>query len=611
MLKIWKLHKKVEDFISIHKLYASLHVLLLSIVLAVVLMQAGSLFLLDYIPDHLAAVRKAYEHELLWKYEVKGLSDHLADKDSVAFWKLDKSDVDLTGAEFSWFKKQSDPELREAYKKLRQAHSAFASAHASGQSNQYLAQLGQQVISAYENFIRAAEKDIEIKQSVISLLQLACLFLVFCIAASLMLSSRRVLIDRVGHLISIMPKNLVSGVRKQTDDEFELIERLVAEVSAQLEGIKVETDWINKTSTERIRRMTLSQDFLFKLVKLVESSGLSELTIKKALYSLERTLNVSNVSLVFSDNGSVISAQRALFSNHWPLCFHEGLFDEKASTMSVSHSSVEIDGKVVRCLTVPLPGAMGCLGLLMVETEDTHFFENTEIQLVEVTAQLLALSMGFQAREQEGRRAALLEERAVIARELHDSLAQSLSYMKIQIARLKTQFGDDVQQTGVVEIVNDLRVGLDNAYRELRELLSTFRVQMDVRGLDYALREAIDEFSQRSSLSITLDNRLVDCRLTVNEEFHLLQVVREGLSNIVRHSGASAVVITLVLQPTGEVMVTIDDDGLGCAFKEQEPHHYGLAIMNERAGFLGGEIKILPRRRGGTRVRLLFRPKSK
>ncbi|MEO8418785.1 MAG: histidine kinase [Methylophilaceae bacterium] len=583
----------------------------MAIVLAVVLMQAGSLFLLDYIPNHLAAVHKAYAHELLWKNEIKDLSDRPGHKDTLSFWNLNKSNADLTSAEFSWFNTQSNPELREAYIKLRQAHSAFASAHASGQPSQSLVQLGQQVIFAYETFIRTAEKDVEIKQSVIALLQLACLFLVFCIIASLMLSSRRVLIDRVGHLIAIMPKHLVSGVRRHTDDEFGFIERLIAEVSAQLEGVKVETEWINKTSTERIRRMTLSQDFLFKLVKLVESSGLSELTIRQALYALERTLNISNVSLVFSDNGSVISAQRALFSNHWPLCFHEGLFDEKASTMSVSHSSVMVEGKVVRCLTVPLPGPMGCLGVLMVETEDTHFFENTEIQLVEVTAQLFAVSMGFQAREQEGRRVALLEERAVIARELHDSLAQSLSYMKIQIARLQSQFGNDVQKAGAVEIVNDLRVGLDNAYRELRELLSTFRVQMDVRGLDYALREAIDEFSQRSSLSFTLDNRLVDCRLSVNEEFHLLQVVREGLSNIVRHSGASTVVITLVLQPTGEVMVTIDDDGLGCAFKEQEPHHYGLTIMTERAGFLGGEIQILPRRRGGTRVRLLFRPKSK
>jgi two-component system nitrate/nitrite sensor histidine kinase NarX len=123
------------------------------------------------------------------------------------------------------------------------------------------------------------------------------------------------------------------------------------------------------------------------------------------------------------------------------------------------------------------------------------------------------------------------------------------------------------------------------------------------------LEEAIEEFSQRSSLTITLDNRLQECKLSVNEEFHLLHVVREALSNIVRHSGAEKVNIALIYQATGDVIVTIDDNGIGCTFNENKPHHYGLAIMKERAYCLGGKIDILPRRKGGTRVRLLFRPK--
>ena len=158
-------------------------------------------------------------------------------------------------------------------------------------------------------------------------------------------------------------------------------------------------------------------------------------------------------------------------------------------------------------------------------------------------------------------------------------------------------------------IVNDMREGLDNAYRELRELLTTFRVRMDVRGLDHVLEEAIEEFSQRSSLSINLDNRLEECKLSVNEEFHLLHVVREALSNIVRHSEAKKVTIALVLQSTGDVVVTVDDDGRGFTFEASKPHHYGLAIMQERAYCLGGSIEVLPRRGGGTRVRLLFHPK--
>jgi len=609
MQNILNIPKLLQAFVKKHKLYVNLHVLVVSMVLSVLLMQAGSLFLFDYIPDHLAVVHRAYQDQSVWKFEIYKLENNLNDK-NVTFNNLNDSLTAFDGTIYSWARNQQDTGLAKAYKNLEAAHQDFAHARVQGYSKAVLLEKGQRVIKAYDVFVSAAEDDITTKQSLVSLLQLVCLFLVFCIGACIMLTSWNLLINRLGKIIAIMPNDLISGKsNNQYDDEFEILEKLTAEMSARLEGIQVETKWINKTSKEKMRKMILSQDFLFKLAKLIGSSGLSELTIKKALYSLERALGVSNVALIFSENGSRISAQRALFSSYWPLSFDETMFDESANPLSVSHATKLIKGECVQCVTIPLASPNGWLGILLLETEANHYFEDTELQLFEVTAQMLALSMGFQAREQESRRVALLEERAVIARELHDSLAQSLSYMKFQIARLQTNFGTQLIESGADSIVNDMREGLDNAYRELRELLTTFRVQMDVRGLDHVLEEAIEEFSQRSSLNITLDNRLQECRLSVNEEFHLLHVVREALSNIVRHSGAKKVTIALVLQSTGDVVVTVDDDGKGCTFDESKPHHYGLAIMTERACCLGGTIEILPRRRGGTRVRLLFRPK--
>jgi two-component system nitrate/nitrite sensor histidine kinase NarX len=425
-----------------------------------------------------------------------------------------------------------------------------------------------------------------------------------------MLTSWSILISRLGKVINMIPDDLISSKNgHQYNDEFELLENVTAEISARLEVIQAETKWTNKTSAEKVRKMILSQDFMLNLAKLIGTSELNELKLKKSLYSLERTLGAKNVALIFSENGSRISAQRGLFSSNWPLTFDEHMFDVTLNPLAVSSQTKLIQGECVQCVTVPLQSSNGWLGILLLETEANRSFEDTDLQLFEVVAQLLALSMGFQAKEQESRRVALLEERAVIARELHDSLAQSLSYMKFQLSRLQTNFGANLIESGAETIVADMRDGLDNAYRELRELLTTFRVQMDVRGLDHVLEQAIGEFSQRSSLNITLDNRLQECRLSVNEEFHILHVVREALSNIVRHSGAKKVTIALVLQSTGDVIVTVDDDGKGVTFDKSKPHHYGLAIMTERACCLGGTIEILPRRRGGTRVRLLFHPK--
>lgn len=609
MQNILNFPKLLLTFIKKHRLYANLHALVVSMVLSVILMQTGSLFLFDYIPDHLSVIHNAYQNQSVWKSELNKLENNFNDKDAI-FDRLNKSQSDFNGPIYSWAKNQKDTGLMKAYVDLKAAHQIFADASSQTSSKEVMLEKGNNVVKAYDDFVFAAEDDVIIKQSLVSLIQLVCLFLVFCIAASIMLTSWSILINRLGKIIAILPDDIdIANINNQYDDEFEVLEKLTAVMSARLLAIQVETKWINKTSTEKVRKMILSQDFLFKLAKLIGSSGLSELTIKKTLCSLERTLGVANVALAFSENGSRISAQRALFSSYWPLSFDEGMFDETTNPLSVSHTTKLIKGECVQCVTVPLASPSGWLGILILETEANHYFDDTELQLFEVTGQMLALSMGFQAREQESRRVALLEERAVIARELHDSLAQSLSYMKFQLARLQTNFGSHLIESGADTIVNDMREGLDNAYRELRELLTTFRVQMDVRGLDHVLEEAIEEFSQRSSLNITLDNRLQECRLSVNEEFHLLHVVREALSNIVRHSGAKRVTIALVLQSSGEVMVTIDDDGKGCTFDEAKPHHYGLAIMTERAYCLGGTIEVLPRRRGGTRVRLLFRPK--
>jgi len=606
---ILKILQRFQAFLRRYKLYTNLHALIVSMVLSVILMQAGSLFLYDYIPDHLSVIQRAYQDQSIWKFELYKLDVNFNEKSAV-YSQLNQNLSEFDDGIYSWARNQNDTELARSLKELEVAQHDFSYARVHDFSKTQMLEVGDKVVGAYDRLIIASKEDVVIKQSLVALLQLVCLFLVLCIAACMMITSWSLLINRLGKVIALLPKGLTSNkLQMQYADEFELLEKLSAEMSARLEGLQEETNWINKASKEKVRKMIVAQDFLFKLAKLISSSGLSELTIKKSLYSLERALGVANVALVFSESGTRISAQRALFSSYWPLSFDETMFDEATNSLSATHTTKLIKGECVQCVSVPIQSSGGWLGILLLETEANDYFDDTELQLLEVTAQMLGLAMGFQAREQESRRGALLEERAVIARELHDSLAQSLSYMKFQIARLQTNFGAQLMASGADVVVNEMREGLDNAYRELRELLTTFRVRMDVRGLDHVLEQAIEEFSQRSTLSINLDNRLEECKLSVNEEFHLLHVVREALSNIVRHSEAKKVTIALVLQSTGDVVVTVDDDGRGFTFDASKPHHYGLAIMQERAYCLGGSIEVLPRRIGGTRVRLLFHPK--
>jgi two-component system nitrate/nitrite sensor histidine kinase NarX len=160
----------------------------------------------------------------------------------------------------------------------------------------------------------------------------------------------------------------------------------------------------------------------------------------------------------------------------------------------------------------------------------------------------------------------------------------------------------------VAQAADELRAGLSTAYREVRELIAAFRVRMGPGGLLVAVREAVDEFSQRSALEISFDADMGRCHLQVNEEFHVLQVIREALSNAVQHARAQRVWIHLRYGPTHQLRATIEDDGRGLVEPDDDDVHYGLGIMRERAGTLAGEVRIGPRPGGGTRVCLSFAP---
>jgi two-component system nitrate/nitrite sensor histidine kinase NarX len=261
-----------------------------------------------------------------------------------------------------------------------------------------------------------------------------------------------------------------------------------------------------------------------------------------------------------------------------------------------------------RLLSVPLRGPDASYGAMNLAVPEGATVARWQLQLADAVGRHVGMALANAERNAQARRMALLEERAAIARELHDSLAQSLSYLKIQVTRLRTLLGREGGPRGGEAVVEELREGVSGAYRQLRELLTTFRIQIDGRGLGHALEETVRELGGRTETRVTLDNRLGPCLLDPHEEVHVLQVVREALTNVVRHASAANARVALSCEGQNAVAVTIEDDGVGIAPDSGRRHHYGLAIMRERAQTLGGELRIESRAGGGTLVVLSFTP---
>ena len=199
----------------------------------------------------------------------------------------------------------------------------------------------------------------------------------------------------------------------------------------------------------------------------------------------------------------------------------------------------------------------------------------------------------------------LMEERATIARELHDSLAQVLSYLRIQLTLLKHTVPEE--NAAAQAIITDFSKALNAAYRQLRELLTTFRLTLNQANLPAALHETLDDLQKQTHAKLSLDCQLSTLALDAQMQVHLLQIVREAVLNAIKHAQASDIKVCCETSPDGSHRVHIRDNGIGIGDASEPPGHYGLNIMRERADRLGGSLHFSQPPDGGTQVSVHFR----
>lgn len=231
-----------------------------------------------------------------------------------------------------------------------------------------------------------------------------------------------------------------------------------------------------------------------------------------------------------------------------------------------------------------------------------------EDELIQALADLIGGVLALHRQRARDQHLLVLNERSALARELHDSLAQSLSFMKLQVSLLQARLPRGAEASAAV--VDDLRHALNEAYGQLRELLTSFRLGLGGEALGDALQRAVQEFTRRSGISLLLEADSLLLPLTDHEQVQVVQILREALSNCARHAGASRAWVVL-RQVGAEVELLVEDDGRGPALPAEAVPGHGLQIMAERARAIGGSFQVGPREAGGTRVRLRFQPGSR
>jgi two-component system nitrate/nitrite sensor histidine kinase NarX len=253
--------------------------------------------------------------------------------------------------------------------------------------------------------------------------------------------------------------------------------------------------------------------------------------------------------------------------------------------------------------------------LLVLICDDAQALITAQADVIEVLTQGFSDIFRATRQAQVNRRQLVQLERASISRELHDSLAQSLTYLKIQASRIQSIFEQEREKGAdnkpeLELVVNDLRDNLNIAYRQLRELMTTFRLTINGESFQQALEDSVREFEKRIRIAFELDNRLGDDELTIDEEMQVLHIVREALSNIVRHSHAKRARIGLHHHDSNNVRISIKDDGVGIDKPQRRAQHLGLIVMQERSRNLDGNFNVTELEGGGTEIQITFTPKK-
>lgn len=230
---------------------------------------------------------------------------------------------------------------------------------------------------------------------------------------------------------------------------------------------------------------------------------------------------------------------------------------------------------------------------------------DSDRKLLEALGQQLGTAidnLSLHARERE---LAVSEERNLLARELHDSIAQGLAFLNLQVQMLEGAISSN-DHNDIAQILERIRQAVQESYDDVRELLVHFRTRIGQKDLDAAIEAALRRLAEQTGIATHFDVQGDGAALDPETETQLLYIIQEALSNVRKHANARVVRIWLRRGLEG-LSVSVRDDGVG--FDDMDTAsdnqtHIGLHIMRERAMRIGGQILIRSARGKGTEIRL-------
>ena len=256
------------------------------------------------------------------------------------------------------------------------------------------------------------------------------------------------------------------------------------------------------------------------------------------------------------------------------------------------------------------------------------FSEMLENQLNKTHEQFERFAKYKEDKNKEANRLAIIEERVHIASELHDSLAQTLASLKLQVRVLdeslqgiiymknnrKFKTSELYTDKRITDEIETLEESIELANREIRQLIGHFRSPPVIDNIASEISSLVKSFqSDNQDKKIFFQNKIPVININKNDELHIKRIAQEALVNVKKHSQAKIIRVLLMSYETGKYSLIVEDDGIGIAKScfighdnEDTGEHVGLSIMRDRAQQIGGHLAIESEPGEGVRVILSF-----
>lgn len=257
------------------------------------------------------------------------------------------------------------------------------------------------------------------------------------------------------------------------------------------------------------------------------------------------------------------------------------------------------DRNIQTLLTVPMLFGEDFLGSITIRSTRYRDYLPEELELARALAQQATLATQLTRLAEQRRQRSLLEERARMARDIHDTLAQAFTGISLQSEAAKKLLPAHPELQANLDCIGNLaRIGLSEARRSIHAL----RLEA-LENLDFpaALRRLLHQMTQRTTTRAVLTVEGMPSALSLDVEEHLLRIAQEGITNAIRHGHAHTITLQLLFEPT-TVHLQIVDDGDGFDPNTLVLSGFGLLGMQERVDHLHGQLYVVSEPGRGTEI---------